>query len=396
LSSDTWTTYPAHPHALPFRTIFGEYRARRPEDLADAVLKVIRKPERIPEDPAYAALADILKSARTSEQVAKTAAKRILKSKHGTEELTTAVAKHILKLELTPQDIGSVWTRLDADIQKSEDAYGQLEKAKEELQATRQARGEPLGEFKKKLVEAYERMLLAEIICQIYDWPLKSILHAMEATAVCLSGGGIRSASFSLGILEGLARFSRRKAGAKKPRPLLDTLDYLSTVSGGGYIGSWLMAWSQGSDYHQVIDHLAAAAPTSGDPEPQTIRHLREYTSYLSPRYGFTLDTLTLFSIMMRNVILNWLILVPLVMALFCLPEFLYDFSYGWAFAHRGSGVAWIRVVMALAIGCVGFASVTAVWRMERPQYKSGLTDPEKEGSIFPEVCFLGSEQESG
>src|ERR1700690_2656169 len=107
--SGTWTTYPAHPHALPFRTIFGEYRARRPEDLADAVLRVIRRPERIPEDPAYAGLANILKSARTSEQVAKTAAKRILKSQHGTEELTTAVAKHILKLELTPQDIGSVW-----------------------------------------------------------------------------------------------------------------------------------------------------------------------------------------------------------------------------------------------------------------------------------------------
>jgi hypothetical protein len=104
------------------------------------------------------------------------------------------------------------------------------------------------------------------------------------------------------------------------------------------------MAWSQRSDFHQVIDQLAVAAPTSGDPEPQTIRHLREYTSYLSPRYGFTLDTLTLLSIVMRNLILNWLILVSLVIALFCLPEFLYNFSYGWAFAHANSGgslVSW-------------------------------------------------------
>jgi len=388
-SPETWTTYPAHPHALPFRTILGEYRARRPDDLADAVLKVIRRPERIPEDRAYPALADILESARSSQQLAESAAERILKSKHGTEELTAVVAKHILKLELTPQDIGSVWKRLDADIRKSEDAYGQLEKAKEQLQATRQTRGEPAGEFKKKLVEAYERVLLLEIICQIYDWPLKSILHAMEATAVCLSGGGIRSASFSLGVLEGLARFSRRDPCTAKPRPLLDTLDYLSTVSGGGYIGSWLMAWSRRSDYHQVIDQLAAAAPTSGDPEPQTIRHLREYTSYLSPRYGFTLDTLTLLSIVMRNMILNWLILVPLVMVLFCLPELLYDFSYGWAFAHAQSGVTWFRGVMGAAILCVMFASVTAVWRMVRPQYKSGLTDPEKEGSIFPELWFF-------
>ncbi len=388
MSSETWVTYPAHPHALPFRTIFGEYRARRPEDLADAVLKVIRRPERIPEDPAYAALADILKSARSSGHLAETAAKRILKSEHGTGELTTAVAKHILKLELTPQDLGSVWTRLDADITKSEQAYQDLGLAKEHLQAQRQTRAEPSEEFKKRLVEAYERVLLAEIICQIYDWPLKSILHAMEATAVCLSGGGIRSASFSLGILEGLARFSRRPACAEKQRPLLDTLDYLSTVSGGGYIGSWLMAWSQRSNYHQVIDHLAVAAPTSGDPEPQTVRHLREYTSYLSPRYGFTLDTLTLLSIMMRNLILNWLILVPFVMALFCLPEFLYDFSYGWAFAHIKSE-AWFRGVTESAILCVGFASVIAVWRMARPQYKSRFTDTQKEGSIFLEVWFF-------
>ena len=45
--------------------------------------------------------------------------------------------------------------------------------------------------------------------------------------ALCLSGGGIRSATFGLGVLQGLARHG-----------LLDRFDYLSTVSGGGYIGS--------------------------------------------------------------------------------------------------------------------------------------------------------------
>ena len=51
-------------------------------------------------------------------------------------------------------------------------------------------------------------------------------------SALCLSGGGVRSASFALGILQGLAR-----AG------VLGKFDYLSTVSGGGYIGGWLTAW---------------------------------------------------------------------------------------------------------------------------------------------------------
>ena len=38
--------------------------------------------------------------------------------------------------------------------------------------------------------------------------------------------------TFGLGILQGLARCG-----------LLEKFHYLSTVSGGGYIGSWLSAW---------------------------------------------------------------------------------------------------------------------------------------------------------
>ena len=48
------------------------------------------------------------------------------------------------------------------------------------------------------------------------------------------SGGGIRSATLNLGVLQGLARCG-----------VLRYVDYLSTVSGGGYIGSWLTALSQ-------------------------------------------------------------------------------------------------------------------------------------------------------
>ena len=41
-------------------------------------------------------------------------------------------------------------------------------------------------------------------------------------TALCLSGGGVRSAAFNLGVLQGLARLG-----------LLQRFHYLSTVSGG-------------------------------------------------------------------------------------------------------------------------------------------------------------------
>jgi hypothetical protein len=54
----------------------------------------------------------------------------------------------------------------------------------------------------------------------------------MELLGLALSGGGIRSATINLGILQGLAR-----------RGLLPRFDYLSTVSGGGYIGSCIDSW---------------------------------------------------------------------------------------------------------------------------------------------------------
>src|SRR5664279_1946125 len=50
--------------------------------------------------------------------------------------------------------------------------------------------------------------------------------------ALCLSGGGIRSAPFCLGTLQALARHK-----------LLTEFHYLSTVSGGGYVGGWLTRW---------------------------------------------------------------------------------------------------------------------------------------------------------
>jgi hypothetical protein len=58
---------------------------------------------------------------------------------------------------------------------------------------------------------------------------------------LALSGGGIRSATFALGVLQGLACV---RIGAEAPtraskQPLIKYFDYLSTVSGGGYTGSF-------------------------------------------------------------------------------------------------------------------------------------------------------------
>ena len=54
-----------------------------------------------------------------------------------------------------------------------------------------------------------------------------------KLTGLALSGGGIRSASFCLGVLQALDALAEKK----EPR-LLDTIDYISAVSGGGYMAS--------------------------------------------------------------------------------------------------------------------------------------------------------------
>lgn len=60
---------------------------------------------------------------------------------------------------------------------------------------------------------------------------------AQQTWGLALSGGGIRSATYSLGVLQALARAKDSTA-----RPLLSRFDYLSTVSGGGYSGAFLSA----------------------------------------------------------------------------------------------------------------------------------------------------------
>jgi hypothetical protein len=142
-----------------------------------------------------------------------------------------------------------------------------------------------------------------------------SLIHQLprKRAALCLSGGGIRSATFGLGVLQGLAC-----------RKLLGEFDYLSTVSGGGYVGSWLTAWARRHPrgLPGVIDELASRPRVALDPEPAPIRHLRAYSNYLSPRLGLlSADTWTLAAIYLRNLLLNWLVFVPLVLAALMVPR---------------------------------------------------------------------------
>jgi hypothetical protein len=169
-----------------------------------------------------------------------------------------------------------------------------------------------------------------------YVAAIYSAIHKRERSALCLSGGGIRSATFNLGVLQGLARHG-----------LLDKFDYLSTVSGGGYIGSWLSSWihREPGGIDTVTQRLSHKPSSVLQPDPEPVEHLREYSNYLSPRLGLlSADTWTLFAIVARNLLLNWLVFIPLLTAVILTPRLYIS-------AMTQDGLAgWIPIMVAIAI----------------------------------------------
>ena len=129
-----------------------------------------------------------------------------------------------------------------------------------------------------------------------------------EHTALCFSGGGVRSASFNLGVLQGLA-----DAG------ILGTVDYLSTVSGGGYIGGWFSAWRLRAAERGEAE---PGVQLAGGTEPQAVTRLREFIKFLDPRSGWLgADTWTLGGTIVRNLLVTWLLLIPTIAAGVMIPR---------------------------------------------------------------------------
>src|SRR5215470_9186397 len=181
----------------------------------------------------------------------------------------------------------------------------------------------------------------------------------VKRAALCFSGGGIRSATFVLGLLQGLAQNGLE----------LDRFHYVSTVSGGGYIGSWLSAWIHRQGMKRVQADLSRSKLGSRgeqdeekagvkisplDPEPEPIQHLRRYSNYLSPKLGlFSADTWTLAGTFLRNLSLHWLVLIPLMIAALAVPRLAVSIaSYNYP-------KAWAETLLILGGFIFGIISVT-------------------------------------
>ena len=138
--------------------------------------------------------------------------------------------------------------------------------------------------------------------------PIPDVSNGLVGLA--LSGGGIRSATFALGACQAMARSD-----------VLEQVDYLSTVSGGGFLGaafssllhgqaaSTSAARTSGESASPADDVKGSRHPLARNRFPfrfgtqetatrqfkaerATVRRLREMSNYLAPRLGL-LDTQT-------------------------------------------------------------------------------------------------------
>src|SRR5947209_3727254 len=122
---------------------------------------------------------------------------------------------------------------------------------------------------------------------------------AQPLFGLALSGGGIRSASIALGVMQAMANQAK-----------LEKFDYLSTVSGGGYIGSaltwftsrpWpngsgpLVNFSTGNGSTATPEFPYGTRPPAKPPtDPNSVvervlRFLKQHANYLEPVKGINL-----------------------------------------------------------------------------------------------------------
>jgi len=207
----------------------------------------------------------------------------------------------------------------------------------------------------KKLVDGYREALL-----QRKELPADAPYWSMSSTAVCLSGGGIRSAAFAMGFLQAFCE-----------KRLLRYVDYLSAVSGGGYAAGWLtgcMCRSWEARRAATADHAVRAVASveeqlssthSGHGTPPTTlrepferRFVRAHGNYLTVRSGLlSADTWAMVYTVIRNsaysIVGLGLLLVAMACATLLLVPLVDAGEAGW------KGVIGLLGLVALMVGWI-------------------------------------------
>jgi hypothetical protein len=126
----------------------------------------------------------------------------------------------------------------------------------------------------------------------------------IDVVGLAQSGGGIRSSAVCLGVLQALNHHG-----------LIERIDYLSTVSGGGYIGSSLSATMTVTRKFVFGEKPVgtATARASEISDTPAVGHIRNYANYLIP--AGARDLLTGLAIIVRGLVANLSLTLPVVLA---------------------------------------------------------------------------------
>ncbi|HSI40404.1 MAG TPA: patatin-like phospholipase family protein [Xanthobacteraceae bacterium] len=198
--------------------------------------------------------------------------------------------------------------------------------------------------------------------------PLSAEDTVVDTVGLSLSGGGIRSAAFCLGALQALDALPKPPGGGARSAAdarasLIDRIDYLSTVSGGGYIGaamSTAMAINRGAfPFRSALDQE----------ETPSLQHIRDHSNYLFPRDS----KIATVAIYLRGLLVNIFLVMP------------------WLFLAAALLLAYHATLHGIDGYLYAFAAVAAVlllWGLERS--RPGRTDASDVRSQAPRRIGFG------
>jgi len=176
-----------------------------------------------------------------------------------------------------------------------------------------------------------------------------------------LSGGGERSAAFCLGALQALAAAD-----------VLPKVDYLSTVSGGGYIGSSLTsAMGQSEGKFPFGSNLR-------EDEPPSLQHIRNYSNFLFPNGA--LDVVHNLAIYLRGLAANIVLVLPFLLIAAAITILLHPVSAQyWHATIIGIDVSILRILVTAVVMLFAFFVAWGLVRSlpqmgGRPDYPNTFT----------------------
>jgi Patatin-like phospholipase len=199
-----------------------------------------------------------------------------------------------------------------------------------------------------------------------------------DHSGLALSGGGIRSAAFCLGAVQALAADNK-----------LDAIDYLSTVSGGGYIGCSLTAFlSETGAFPFAAKTDVGARDDSSVNDLQdsiAVQHIRDYSNYLMPR-GF-IDLVLSIGVVLRGLVASASLVIGPMLLLAALATWVhptrenlqhYD-AFGIPIDHVPAGRFILSFILASALVVFLF-----VWALQRSLSEARGTAPYEFASRWP------------